>query len=127
MIYTRLYWKEYAVWFALFMAAMVMVKKLSHWFPDDSPFRLLLIVLPTLAAFGGFWVELRNLRRIDELQRRIYLESLFVGQVFLVAFCVAAAMAELVIGLPRFSPLAYVFAQAAGSGIGLLVARQRYR
>jgi hypothetical protein len=36
-------------------------------------------------------------------------------------------MAELVTALPRFSPLAYVFAQAAGSGIGLLVARRRYR
>lgn len=127
MIYSRRYWKEYAIWFLVFIGLMIAVKRTLHWFPGDSPARYALVVLPVLAAGGGFWVELRNLRRIDELQQRIYLESLFVGSFFLMAFCVGAAMAEIVLGLPRISPLGPVFAMAFGCGVGLVIARRRYR
>jgi len=127
VIYSRDYWKEYAVWFVVFMLTMILVRKITHWLPDDSPVRFALVVLPVVAVCGAFWVELRNLRRIDEMQQRIYLESLFVGTFFFMAFCVAAVMLELVAGLPRFSPLGYILAHAAGSGIGLIVAKRRYR
>ena len=127
MIYGRRYLKEYAIWFAVFIGLMVAVKRGLHWFPSDSPARLVLVVLPVLAAGGGFWVELRNLRRIDELQQRIYLESLFVGSFFLMAFCIGAAMAEIVLQMPRVSPLGPVFAMAFGCGVGIVVSRRRYR
>ena len=127
MIYSRRYWKEYAIWFVVFLSAMFLVKRATLWFPADSPARIALVVLPVLAAGGGFWVELRNLRRIDELQQRIYLESLFVGSFFLIAFCVGAAMAEIVLQMPRMSPLGPVFAMAFGCGIGLVIAKRRYR
>lgn len=127
MFYGRRYWKEYAIWFVVFIGLMLAVKRGLRWLPSDSPARLALIVLPVLAAGGGFWVELRNLRRLDELQQRIYLEALFIGSFFLIAFCVGAAMTEIVLGLPRLSPLGPVFAMAFGCGIGLFVAKRRYR
>lgn len=127
MIYGRRYWKEYAIWFVVFIGLMVAIKRGLHGLPSDSPARLALVVLPVLAAGGGFWVELRNLRRIDELQQRIYLESLFVGSFFLIAFCIGAAMAEIVLQMPRVSPIGAVFAMAFGCGIGVVVSRRRYR
>lgn len=127
LLYGRRYWAEYLIWFLVFVGTIALSRLASERLPAESPLRLASLVPPALAVLGGFWVELRNLRRIDELQRTMYLESLLYGMVATVLFCALAFLLETMIGLPRVSPMWVIVVNGVGCLVGLGVSWWRYR
>ena len=81
--------RRYQIELAGFMAAYALllvasITLLKHGVP--SPFwRTVIAVMPMLPALGICWSSVRELRRIDEFQRRVQLEALasaFLGTAF---------------------------------------------
>lgn len=126
-MYDRRYWKEYLVWLALFLLLVCANSVLLRQLPDGSPWRLLTLLPVFVAMAAGLWIELRQFRRYDELQRRIYLEAMLVSGVATIGFCVTAMLLEQVMGWPRLSPLWTLVVLTTAFAVGLIVAYRRYR
>jgi hypothetical protein len=126
MLYDRRYWKEYGLWFLLFILVMELVVRAVQDLPPQDP-RRWAAVGPVLAAIGaGFWVELRNLRRLDELQRLIYLEAMFASCVLAIGWCALQLVLEFVLGYARLSPAWTMLVLGGGFGLGWIIARRRH-
>jgi hypothetical protein len=126
MLYDRRYWKEYGLWFVLFLLVMEVVVRAVQGLPQADP-RRWAAVLPVLAAIGaGFWIELRNLRRLDELQRLIYLEAMFASCVLAIGWCALQLVLEHVLGHARLSPAWTLLVLGLGFGLGWIIARRRH-
>ncbi|HET7796253.1 MAG TPA: hypothetical protein VFK72_00085 [Nevskia sp.] len=125
--YGRHYWIEYTVWVVLFFGTIIATKLLLRGVPDGSLWRYAAVVLPTALALGACWLEFRNLRRIDELQRARYFESLLYGVAASMAYVIAVTLLEGFAGMPRAAPVGVLIANAVGCGYGLLVSWWRYR
>ena len=94
-----------------------------------DPMRLAVAALPVL-AFAWFIVEeVRLVRGLDELERRIQLEALAVAFPLTVLVVFALGMLERVgLAVPAFEHLRDVWALAfLPYALGLLLARRRYR
>ena len=90
------------------------------------PWRDLIALSPMLPALAMPWIILRELRRMDELQRRIQLEALgfsFAGTAIL-TFSYGFLEG---LGYPRLSMFSVWPILAVLWVIGLLLARRRYR
>lgn len=69
------YFKEFFAALIAYMLALVLsVTLLAH--VESQIFRPLLALLPMVPGFAMCWIVLRQLRRVDELQRRIQLEAM---------------------------------------------------
>lgn len=69
------YFKEFfAALIAYMVALMLSVTLLVH--VESQMFRSILALLPMVPGFAMCWIVLRQLRRVDELQRRIQLEAM---------------------------------------------------
>ncbi len=91
-----------------------------------SPGRDLLALSPMLPAGLMVWVMLRQLRRMDELQRRVQLEALamaFAGTAFI---SLSYGFLE-GLGYPRLSMFVVWPLMAALWMLGLLLASKRYK
>lgn len=74
--------RRYRLEFAACLAAYAAMLALSIWAvgPDpEGPLDSLVLLLPMAPAAAMCWVVLRQLRRIDELQRRMQLEALAIA------------------------------------------------
>jgi hypothetical protein len=78
-MFGRKYVIESAIWIVAFVAAIKFAQWLAELWPADSPLRPLAIVPAVLALCAGMWVELRQVVRMDELQRHIYLVATMTG------------------------------------------------
>jgi hypothetical protein len=126
MLYDRRYWKEYGLWFLLFILVMELVVRAVQDLPPQDP-RRWAAVGPVLAAIGaGFWIELRNLRRLDELQRLIYLEAMYASCVLAIGWCALQLVLEFVLGYARLSPAWTMLVLGGGFGLGWIIARRRH-
>ena len=91
-----------------------------------TPWRDVVALSPMLACAAAAWVILRELRRMDELQRRIQLEALgfaFAGTALL-TFSYGFLEG---LGYPRLSMFTVWPVMAALWIVGLLMARRRYQ
>ena len=69
------YFKEFfAALLAYMVALMLSVTLLAH--VESQMLRPILALLPMVPGFAMCWIVLRQLRRVDELQRRIQLEAM---------------------------------------------------
>ena len=91
-----------------------------------TPWRDVVALSPMLACAAAAWVILRELRRMDELQRRIQLEALgfaFAGTALL-TFSYGFLEG---LGYPRLSMFTVWPVMAALWIVGLVMARRRYQ
>ena len=97
---------------------------LTQAYPE-SPWRYPLAVVPMLPFFYGIWAYVRYLRWVDELERRIALESLAIAFGGTAAITFGYGFLENV-GLPHVNWM-FVWPVMAGLWIlGGLCARRRY-
>lgn len=121
----RYFW-ESAVWVVAFVAAMELAQWLARLWPEGSAWRLLGLV-PVVAAMGlGTWVELRQIARMDELHRLMYLVATMTGAMLGILFCAVATVGEILKLWPRVMPIWAVAALGLGFAIGWFAAKRRY-
>jgi hypothetical protein len=123
---SKQYLKELAATLAIYGAVLSGSIELLTHVDVARPWRDLVALSPMLPAAAMAWVILRELRRMDELQRRIQLEALgfsFAGTAIL-TFSYGFLEG---LGYPRLSMFA-VWPILAGLWIvGLMLARRRYQ
>ena len=120
------YQKE--LWTALAVYGVMLVGSIQLLTHTDvaRPWRDLIALSPMLPAAATAWVVLRELRRMDELQRRIQLEALgfsFAGTAIL-TFSYGFLEG---LGYPRLSMFTVWPILAALWLVGLVLARRRYQ
>ncbi|MXN19731.1 hypothetical protein GR170_18005 [Pseudooceanicola sp. GBMRC 2024] len=88
--------------------------------------RIAVSLLPVLPALGIFWVTLRDLARLDEMQRRIALEALALAYGATALLTFSYGLLENV-GFPRLSMFAVWPVMGALWVLGKIIAQWRYR
>ena len=122
----RKYVQESALWMLAFLLTFALSAWLAKRWPDPSPWRLLILVPAIAAICAGLWVELRQVARMDELHRHMYLVATLTGSMFAMLFCAVAYMGEALELWPRISPIWAVAALGAGFVAGWAGARRRF-
>jgi uncharacterized protein YneF (UPF0154 family) len=126
-MYDARYWREFSVWSVAYLimvsAAVIITKSL----PEGSAWRLVVMVPVVAAMLGGAWIELRLLRRVDEMQRSIYLEGTLVSMWLTMLVTGTGWLFEALAGMPRLSPAWTMAALGVGFFLGYFNARRRYR
>jgi hypothetical protein len=123
---TKRYFKELTTTFAVYALMLVGSIELLTHAPIAAPWRDLIALSPMLACAAMTWVILRELRRMDELQRRIQLEALgfaFAGTALL-TFSYGFLEG---LGYPKLTMFTVWPAMAGLWVVGLVMARRRYR
>ena len=120
--------RRYAIELAAVLAGYVVLLIISMIVlrtVGDSPLRWLAVLLPVPAVVGVAWAVLRRIRRSDELQSRISVESLAIG--FAIGSLVTFTYGFLQLaGAPQLSWFFVWPVYAVGWLIGLAVTRRRY-
>ena len=123
---SKQYVKELTTTLAVYGATLVgSIEVLKH-VDVARPWRDLIALSPMVAAAATAWIVLRELRRMDELQRRIQLEALgfsFAGTAIL-TFSYGFLEG---LGYPRLSMFTVWPILAVLWVVGLALARRRYR
>ena len=123
---SKQYVKELVTTLVVYGATLVgSIELLTHG-DVARPWRDLVALSPMLPAAATAWIVLRELRRMDELQRRIQLEALgfsFAGTAIL-TFSYGFLEG---LGYPRLSMFSVWPILAVLWGVGLALARRRYR
>jgi len=120
--YQKELWTALAVYGAMLVGSIQLLTHLDV----ARPWRDLIALSPMLPAAATAWVVLRELRRMDELQRRIQLEALgfsFAGTAIL-TFSYGFLEG---LGYPRLSMFTVWPILAALWIVGLVLARRRYQ
>jgi len=120
------YLKELSATLAVYALLLVGSIELLQNAKIAAPWRDLVALCPMLAALAMAWVILRELRRMDELQRRIQLEALgfsFAGTAIL-TFSYGFLEG---LGYPRLSMFTVWPILAVLWVVGLALARRRYQ
>jgi hypothetical protein len=91
-----------------------------------SPWRELIVLSPMIPASAVAWIVLRELRRMDELQRRIQLEALGISFAGTAVLTFSYGFLE-GLGYPRLSMFAVLPVLATLWVLGLVLARRRYQ
>ena len=123
---SRTYLKELASTLVVYGVVLVGSIELLTHVDIARPWRDLIALSPMLPAAATAWVVLRELRRMDELQRRIQLEALgfsFAGTAIL-TFSYGFLEG---LGYPRLSMFMVWPILAVLWGIGLALGQRRYR
>jgi hypothetical protein len=123
---SKQYQKE--LWTALAVYGVMLIGSIQLLTHMDvaRPWRALIALSPILPAAATAWVVLRELRRMDELQRRIQLEALgfsFAGTAIL-TFSYGFLEG---LGYPRLSMFTVWPLLAVLWIVGLVLARRRYQ
>jgi hypothetical protein len=122
----RRYIVELGASIAAYAAVLVLSITILVDYPPPAAWRPLIALLPTLPATSICWVILRQLHRIDELQRRLQLEALafaFAGtalMTFSYGFLEGA-------GCPRLSMFTVWPLMAVLWVVGLFINQRRYQ
>ena len=123
---SKQYVKELVATLAVYGAMLVGSIELLTHVDVARPWRDLIALCPMLPAAAMAWIVLRELRRIDELQRRIQLEALgfsFAGTAIL-TFSYGFLEG---LGYPRLSMFTVWPILGVLWSIGVVLARRRYQ
>ncbi|MGH2670927.1 MAG: hypothetical protein ACRDH5_17745, partial [bacterium] len=86
-MFCRKYLQESALWMLAFVLGFALSARLAELWPAGSAWRLLVLAPAVAAVCAGLWVELRQVARMDELQRHMYLVATLTGSMFAMLFC----------------------------------------
>lgn len=125
-MFSRSYVRESLLWILAFVLTFELSGWLADFWPIGSPWRLLALVPVLLALPVGLWVELRQVARMDELQRLIYLVATLTGSMVVVLFCALAYIGEALQLWPRVAPIYAIAALGVGFVLGWIGARRRF-
>ncbi|MGH8481294.1 MAG: hypothetical protein ACRES8_02400 [Nevskiaceae bacterium] len=125
-MFSRSYVRESLVWIVAFVLAIEAAKWVAGLFAADSPLRLLALAPVLLAMGAGTWVELRQIARMDELQRLKYLIATVVGAMLAMLFCAVAYVGEALELWARVAPIYAIAALGIGFVAGWIGAQRRY-
>jgi fucose permease len=125
-MFDRKYLYESALWIAAFALSLFAAKWLARQFAPDSGLRLLALVPVVLAIGGGLWVELRQVGRMDELQRLTYQVATLCGAMLGILFCAIAFTGEALQLWARVAPIWVIASMGAGFLAGWIGARRHY-
>jgi ammonia channel protein AmtB len=109
--------------YALLLIGANMLERAVH--PDGVP-KLAINLTPMLGAIAAAWVILRNLRQMDEMQRRIQFDAIAMSFVGTALITFGWGFAEGA-GLPHLRAFAVWPIMAALWGFSLVLAQRRYR
>ena len=121
---------RYIIEFGLSMAVYSLLLVLSNWlvrrFDPDGLALVLVTLMPVLAVGLITWAVLREMARLDELQRRIQLDALAFSFAGTAVLTVSWAFAEKA-GLSRLPTFAVWPFMGSLWIIGVCIGRRRYR
>jgi len=122
----RKYLQESALWMLAYLVTFAAAAWVAKRWPGESPWRLLTLAPAVAAVCAGLWVELRQVARMDELHRHMYLVATLTGSLFAMLFCAVAYMGEALALWARVSPIWAVAALGVGFVAGWIGARRRF-
>jgi hypothetical protein len=125
-VFSKAYLRESVLWIGAFVLTVEGAGWIAGRFDDGSPWRFLALVPVTIAIGAGFWVELRQIARMDELQRLTYLIAVVAGSMLAVMFCGVAYLGEALKLWTRVAPIYVIAVMAVGFACGWAGARRRY-
>jgi hypothetical protein len=124
---SKRYLSESLLWIAAFVIVLQGVLWGAERLGPGTGVRSLLLI-PVAVVLGiGLWVELRQIRRMDELHRLMYLIATLTGSMLAVTFCAIAYLGEVLVGWPRVAPIFVIAVLGGGFVIGSLGAYRYYR
>lgn len=123
---SRQYLRESLLWIGAFVLTLEGAGWIAERFAVSSPLRFLALAPVILAILAGLWVELRQVVRMDELQRLTYLIATMTGSMLAVLFCAVAYVGEALQLWARVAPIYAMAALAAGFVLGWAGAKRRY-
>jgi hypothetical protein len=121
----RFFW-EWLAWVVPFVVTVAVAKDLARLWPEGSPWRVLALAPAVAAMSAGMWVELRQIARMDELHRLMYLIATLTGSMFAILFCAMAYIGEALQFWERVAPIYVIAALGVGFAVGWVAARRRY-
>lgn len=125
-MYDRKFLGEMLLWVLLFVLAFEAAGWLAGHLAPGSSWRLLALAPAVLGIGGLLWAELRQIARMDELQRQKYLIATMTGSMAGVLFCALAYIGEVLVLWPRVAPIHAIAAMGLGFVAGWAGARRRY-
>lgn len=125
-MFDRKYLRESLFWIVAFVLAFEAAAWLAQHLAPDSPWRVIALAPAAVAIGLGLWTELRQIGRMDELQRQKYLIATLTGSMAGVLFCALAFIGEVLKLWPRVAPIYAIAALGAGFFAGWLGAQRRY-
>ncbi|HEY0974253.1 MAG TPA: hypothetical protein VGE57_07150 [Solimonas sp.] len=126
-MFDRSYWFWMGGWSLVFLGLVLSLDLLAGQLGAHDPRRWLLMV-PVLAVTAiGLRLELRQLRRLDELQRQMYLEAALTALIVTLGYSSAVLVLERFAAMAAPSQAWTMLVIGAAFVVGLLLARRRYR
>lgn len=125
-MYDKKFLREMLLWVLVFVLAFEAAGWLASHLERGSSWRLLALAPAVLGIAGMLWSELRQIARMDELQRQKYLVATMSGSMAGVLFCALAYIGEVLALWPRVAPIYAIAAMGLGFVAGWTGARRRY-
>jgi len=125
-MYDRKFLGESLLWVLVFVLAFEAAGWLAGQLEHGSSWRLLALAPAVLGIGGLLWAELRQVTRMDELQRQKYLIATMTGSMAGVLFCAVAYIGEVLALWPRVASIYALAAMGLGFAAGWAGARRRY-
>lgn len=122
----RQYLIEFGAGMAAYAITLFISLHLLNATEPDAPLRILLSLLPMLPALAVCWAIVRQLRRIDEMQRKLQCEALAMAFAATALVTFSYGFLENA-GFPKLSMFAIWPLMAAFWILGTIVSRLRYR
>jgi hypothetical protein len=126
MMFGRKYFMESLAWIVAFVISIELAQWLAESWPAGSPLRLVALAPVVVALCAGLWVELRQVARMDELHRLMYLVATLTGSILVILFCALAHLGEALQIWGRVSPIYAIAVLGAGFVVGWFGAKRRY-
>jgi hypothetical protein len=124
-MFGRAYVRESLLWIVAFVLTFEGSAWLAGQWPE-SPWRVLALAPTVLVLCAALWVEMRQIARMDELQRLLYLAATLTGSMVAVLFAAVAYMGEALELWARVAPIWVIAALGAGFVLGYVGARRRF-
>lgn len=114
-------------WMLVFAVAVWAAGQYTDSMEQGSPQRIALALAPLVVLPFAFRLDFDFYDKLDEMQRRIMLESALLGVYAVTATCAVGLMLEEFGGLARMSPFWVLGVAGASSLLGWLYVSRKYR